>query len=50
MKQKERRRVLRPGLSVENGEPVDLYGAIVRQIFHGFPFPMTCADELWQAH
>src|ERR1700722_14900714 len=35
VQQEERRRVFRAGLSVEDGEPIDLCRAIKSRVFHG---------------
>ena len=35
VQQQKRRRVFRAGLSVKDGEPIDLYRAIKSRVFHG---------------
>ena len=35
MQKEKRRRVFRTGFSIEDGEPIYLYGAIESRVFHG---------------
>ena len=45
MQQEKRRRVFRAGLSVKDGEPIDLYRAIKSRVFHGMCTVLP--DLLW---
>ena len=47
MQQQERRRVFRTGLSLENGEPIDLQGAILSRILHGM---FLSLDMMFREH